>query len=50
MNVELDGYDVIKTGSATNYKDEAQFRRKNHLEMPVTDISATGIGYHIDTE
>ena len=50
MNVELDGYDVYKTKNATNYDDEADFRRAHKLDMPVTDISATGIGYHIDSE
>ena len=50
MNVELDGYDVYKTKNATNYDDEADFRRAHKLEMPVTDISETGIGYHIDSE
>ena len=50
MNVELDGYDVYKTKNATNYDDEADFRRAHKLDMPVTDISETGIGYHIDSE
>ena len=50
MNVELDGYDVYKTKNATNYDDEADFRRAHKLEIPVTDISETGIGYHIDSE
>lgn len=50
MNVELDGYDVIKTKQSEDYKTKDKFARKNHLEMPVTDISETGIGYHIDTK
>ena len=50
FNIEFDGYDLIPIEGKTQVQAEDSILRIHKLEMPVTEISGDGIGYHIDSK
>lgn len=50
FNIEFDGYDLIPIEGKTQVQAEDNLLRIHKLEMPVTEISGDGIGYHIDSK
>ena len=50
FNIEFDGYDLIPIEGKTQVKAEDGILRTHNLQMPVTDITEDGIGYHIDSK
>ena len=50
FNIEFDGYDLIPIEGKTQVQAKDNILRTHNLQMPVTEISGDGIGYHIDSK